>query len=162
MKEKDGHQPMVHHKSRQPQRVIVESLAFWFAPEITVRGIENLLDTQELISEGKKIVFAANHLSHVDHTIFATSLKRSGFGEIAKKTIPLEGLRVDNTPIANWFIPAYNTILVWPPTITPETEEERQKKFSKKNLEFIRHFINFSNFCFYSKTFPNLRDFIRY
>lgn len=144
MKEVERPQPMVHRKRKQPQKSAVEFLSFWFAPEITLNGIENLEDTRELISEGKKIVFFSNHLSHADYPVFTASLKRNGYKDIEEKTIPLEGLRVDNTPVAKWFIPYCNTILIWPPTETPKDDNEKKKKLSmdKEMIKYTKLNLN--------------------
>lgn len=138
MKETIG--PMVHHKSKQPQIAIVDFLTFCFVSEIKVQGMENLKKTQDLIAANRIIIFAANHLSHVDFPIFDQALKRNGFKPIAEKTIPLEGRRVDENPATKPLVSAYNTILVWPPTIEPQTEKERQKKFAmdKETLKFAK------------------------
>ncbi|MEK7518081.1 MAG: lysophospholipid acyltransferase family protein [Patescibacteria group bacterium] len=126
MKERDGSRPMVHRKGRQPQRAIVEFLASHYAPEIQVNGIENLREPQ-LGDKGD--IFVANHRSHADYTIFDQSLKRNDLEEIAKRTIPLSGLRVEGNPIARLLIPAYNRVLIWSSTVEPRNKREKKKKF---------------------------------
>lgn len=140
MKERNGTGPIVHHESKQPQRAMVEFLAFWFAPEITVRGVENLKETRQLITEDKKIIFIANHLSHADYTIFHQSLKRNGFGEIAERTIPFSGLRVENNPATKLLTPAYNRTLIWSSTVAPQNEEEGQRKLvmDRETLKYTK------------------------
>lgn len=118
--------PMVDRKSRQPQRVIVEFLASYYAPEIKVNGIENLKKPQ---LGNKGTIFVANHRSHVDYTIFDQSLKRSGYGEIAKETIPVSGLRVEHNPVTRLFTPAYDRVFIWSSTVEPRNKRQREKKF---------------------------------
>lgn len=135
MKEKDNLYPMVHRKSRQPQRAIVEFLASRYAPEIEVNGIDNL-EKKQLNQPNNGVIYVANHRSHVDYTIFDQSLKRSGFGAIAQKTIPLSGLRVEGNPIARLFTPAYDRVLIWSSTVEPRSKAKKKKKFSMDRETF--------------------------
>lgn len=137
MKETDHPPPMVHRKSRQPQRAIVEFLASCYAPEIEVKGIENLKKPQ---LENKGDIFVANHRSHVDYTIFRQSLERSVLKEIAKKTIPLSGLRVEHNPAARLLTPAYDRVLIWSSTVEPRNKRQRKKKFrmDRETLAYTR------------------------
>lgn len=131
--------PFVHHKKSPLQSMFVEAAARVFAYEIRVKGLENLTTVQEL-----KTIYMPNHTSHADYPILQQALKRNGFGEIADKTIPLEGLRIEQNPAAKFFARSYNTIHTWPLTITPKNDIEKKKKFSihREALEYAKSNLN--------------------
>lgn len=144
--------PSGYHASKPLQRLAVELLARFFATEIKLYGTENLKKVQQLIHSGNRIIFVANHLSHADFTVFHQSLKRNSFSEIGDKTIPLSGLRIETTPVAKLFTPAYPRIIIWPPTEEPKNSEERARKYtmdkqmlydSRKRLEYGSHLFIF-------------------
>lgn len=142
MKEAIG--PMVHHTKREPQTTFMQFLGLVLAIEIRFQGIENLREVQQLIHQGKKIVFMSNHLSYADQPVFDQALKRNGFGEIANKVIALQGLKIERNLLRRFLISSSNTIRIWPPTIHPADEKEKNKKFAmdRQALEYAKLNLN--------------------
>lgn len=120
-------------------RKTVETLTDSFAYPIYVHGIENLDITQMLIANGGKLVMVSNHLSYVDPTVLMAALKIAGYGEIAKNTIPIEGLKLRKNPIRKFLATSHETILVVPPSIIEDANDEEKRKYLLINM---RAFIN--------------------
>lgn len=130
----------------------MEVLTRVIAYEIKTGGTDNLRKTSELINEGKRLVIMPNHLSNADYFVITDSFRRKGFGKIANRTVPLEGLRIGMHPVTKFLAEANDAIQVWPPTIPPKNDEELKEKrrmdreslqYAKRALENGRHLLIF-------------------
>ncbi len=132
--------PSLHHEKRQPQIAIMEVLTVIFAPKIKLQGTEHLFKIEKLTQNGKRIVFMPNHLSHADYPAFDKALKRNGFEDIANKAIPLQGLRIERNRPAKFFARAYSAVHVWPQTIVPkdEIEKQKQKRLLEESINYVK------------------------
>lgn len=94
-----------------------------------LEGAENLQVVRDLLlTQGKHVVIAANHISHADGPAIHTGLSRNGFGDLAKKCVYLSGLRMEDKFYTRVLGRRAKTIQVWPPTIPAETDNQRREK----------------------------------
>lgn len=115
------------HKEKQLQKAISIILARLFMPGMRVEGHDNIKEAQRMVrQEGKNIFLMANHLSYVDGTAIAEGLRRNGFKDLERQNIMLEGMKLRRYLITHFFASAQNAIWVWPKSLNPTSEKEKE------------------------------------
>lgn len=123
---KEAPQPGIRPQWRI-SRSTLDALLFYAAPEISLRGEENLQLVRELKEQGQPIIFMGNHLSNADAPVVHDALNSKGYPDIAGSLVFLLGKRLTQERFPAFLTHAIPTIPVWPRTLVPQNEAESRE-----------------------------------
>ena len=111
-------------QQRRTSGAAMDLLLHWATPEIGVRGSGNLMEARDLMREGVPHLVVANHISNADgpviKDIFATYR--------LPDPVFLVGLKLNQQWFTRFMASGVSGIPVWPDTLEPATESDRDKK----------------------------------
>lgn len=114
-----------------------ELTAHALIPKYHIVGIEHLEEIRTLLQNGKRVVFASNHISNADFPAIEDAIRRNGFPDLSARLLPLYGEKLERS-LGTWlFAHAYRRLPVWSPYLEAKTEDERKKKVDM-NIAAIR------------------------
>lgn len=114
-------------------RRVVDTLVQYYARPLTVTGEQNLDRALRMAEDGGGLLGEPNHTSNADGAILETVLRNLG----VDNAIYVMGIRLENNPVSNLLTNGVNTIRIWPDTIEPQNEEEKQEKI-RRNFRAVR------------------------
>lgn len=93
-----------------------------------------------LHARGDRLFMMGNHRSNADAPVLEHTLEMNGFADLSSNIVYLLGQRLKSSPGTRYFSDAYTHIDVWPPTMKPETQEDKNKAFAmtKNSLLAVR------------------------
>lgn len=113
-----------------PSRLVggfVDRLVDHYVEGPQIKEKENLEEAREMSQRvGAGIVFAGNHLSNADYPVLIKALRMSGFTNPHDDTVAILGIRLYSNLSSRIGIRTAPHIKVFPPTETPESEEEER------------------------------------
>ncbi len=108
-------------------RIALEAIYHHYTDSLEISGQENLKGVVESLKNGKSVLIAPNHRSHVDHPTIIRALKESLPPEAQKYPMYIvAGMKFDKEEISNRFSRAYSHPVVW--TLTQGDSEEVEWK----------------------------------